>query len=136
MKNPFRITRRIEFADTDMAGIVHFSNYFRFMEAAEVEFLRFRGLNVKMHWQDLDIGFPRVSASCDMIRPITFGDLIDIEVSIAKIGTKSITYQFDFFKEGELVARGKVTSVCCRVLPNHQIESIEIPQGYKEKLTK
>ena len=36
----FQTTRRIEFGDTDMAGIVHFANFFRFMEAAECEFLR------------------------------------------------------------------------------------------------
>ncbi len=46
----FRTSRRIEFADTDMAGLVHFANFFRFMEAAEVEFLGSRGLSVVMHW--------------------------------------------------------------------------------------
>ena len=50
MPAPFRTTRRVEFADTDMAGIVHFANFFRYMEAAEVEFLRARGLSVKLEW--------------------------------------------------------------------------------------
>src|ERR1043166_4389179 len=58
-----RTTRRIEFGDTDMAGIVHFSNFFRFMESAECEFLRQRGLSVKMLWEGRQIGFPRVSRS-------------------------------------------------------------------------
>ena len=39
----FRTTRRVELADTDMAGIVHFANFFRFMESAEVDFLRASG---------------------------------------------------------------------------------------------
>ena len=51
MTEPFRTTRRIEFADTDMAGIVHFANFFRFMEAAEVEFLRARGVSVALTWE-------------------------------------------------------------------------------------
>ena len=42
MATPFRVTRRVEFHETDMAGIVHFSNFFRYMEFAEVEFLRWR----------------------------------------------------------------------------------------------
>src|SRR5213078_989612 len=42
----FRTTRRVEFADTDMAGIVHFANFFRYMESAEHEFLRSHGLSV------------------------------------------------------------------------------------------
>ena len=45
MADPFRTTRRVEFVDTDMAGIVHFSNFFRWMESAEVEFLRARGVD-------------------------------------------------------------------------------------------
>ena len=42
MTAPFRVSRRVDFADTDMAGIIHFSNYFRYMEFAEVAFLRAR----------------------------------------------------------------------------------------------
>ena len=57
----FRTTRRIEFGDTDMAGIVHFANFFRFMESAECEFLRSRGLSVKLDWEGQAIGFPRVT---------------------------------------------------------------------------
>src|SRR3712207_1380462 len=67
--SPFRTTRRIEFADTDMAGIVHFSNFFRFMEAAEVAYLRARGLSVRLSWEGRELGFPRVSASCDYLSP-------------------------------------------------------------------
>ena len=66
MATPFRVARRVEFHDTDMAGIVHFSNFFRYMEFAEVEFLRSKGLSVA--WVELNgerIGFPRVSAACD-----------------------------------------------------------------------
>src|SRR6266542_1098059 len=85
----FRTKRRIEFGDTDMAGIVHFANFFRFMESAECEFLRSRGLSVKLDWEGQAIGFPRVSASCDYIQPARFEDLLDVAVSIDRIGTKS-----------------------------------------------
>ena len=46
MTQPFRTTRRVEFGDTDMAGIAHFANFFRYMEAAETDFLLARGLSV------------------------------------------------------------------------------------------
>ena len=49
MSDPFRTTRRVEFGDTDMAGMVHFANFFRFMEAAEVEFLRARADRNRQH---------------------------------------------------------------------------------------
>ena len=130
----FRTTRRIEFGDTDMAGIVHFANFFRFMEAAECEFLRSRGLSVKMEWQGQAIGFPRVSASCDYIKPARFEEVLDVAVRIDRIGKKSVTYAFEFSRGGELIANGKVTSVCCRVLPDNRIEGIEIPAGYRARL--
>ena len=130
----FHTTRRIEFADTDMAGIVHFANFFRFMEAAEVEFLRSRGLSVSMPWDGGRIGFPRVAASCDFVRPVTFQDVVDVAVSIVKIGRKSVTYGFEFSKDGEVVARGQVSSVCCRVHPDHTLESMEIPPTFRAKL--
>ena len=127
MPEIYRTTRRVEFADTDMAGIVHFSNFFRYMESAEVEFLRSRGLNVKFDWEGEPISFPRVAASCDFEKPVTFGDVLDIAVQIERLGRKSVTYAFEFSKEGEVIARGRVASCCCRVRPNHAIEPIEIP---------
>jgi acyl-CoA thioester hydrolase len=130
----FRVQRRIEFADTDMAGIVHFANFFRFMESAEVEFLRSRGFSVAMEWEGQRIGMPRVSASCDFIRPVTFQDVVEITVRVLKVGRSSVTYGFEFFKAGELVARGQVSSVCCRVLPDNRLESMEIPAAFREKL--
>ena len=131
---PFRTTRRVEFGDTDMAGIVHFANFFRFMESAEVEFLRSRGLSVAMIWEGMKIGFPRVSASCDYLRPIRFQDVVEVTVSLHKLGRTSATYAFEFFKDGELIAKGQVSSVCCRVLEGHQIESMPIPPALREKL--
>ena len=134
MPEPFHTTRRIEFADTDMAGIVHFANFFRFMEAAEVEFLRSRGLTVAMIWEGQRIGLPRVSASCDFLSPATFQDVLDILVRVQSIGKKSITYSFEFSKNGKPVAKGQVTSVCCKVAGDHRLESMEIPASFRAKL--
>ena len=134
MPTPFCTTRRIEFADTDMAGIVHFANFFRFMESAECEFLRSRGLSVKMAWEGQAIGFPRVSASCDYIQPARFEDVLEVAVRIDRIGTKSVTYAFEFSRAGAEIAKGKVTSVCCLVGKDNQMAGIEIPAGYRARL--
>ena len=131
MAEPFHTTRRIEFADTDMAGIVHFANFFRFMEAAEVEFLRARGLSVALTWEGDTLGFPRVSASCDYLKPAKFEDVLDVSVRVARLGRKSVTYAFEFTKNGDGIARGQVTSVCCRIGPQRQIEAIEIPASMR-----
>src|SRR5713101_868572 len=99
MTEPFRTRRRVEFADTDMAGIVHFANFFRYMEAAEVEFLRSRGLSVVQVWEGERISFPRVAASCDFSKPVRFEDVVDIAVTVSRLGTKSVTYAIEFTKD-------------------------------------
>jgi acyl-CoA thioester hydrolase len=135
MPEPFRTTRRVEFVDTDMAGIAHFSNFFRWMESVEVEFLHTLGLSVKMRTEDgQPIGFPRVSASCDYLRPVRFEDVFEVTIRLHKLGSKSVTWQFDFSKDGEVIAKGQVTAVCCRVLPPNKLESIDIPESIRAKL--
>jgi acyl-CoA thioester hydrolase len=134
MSTAFRSRRRVEFVDTDMAGIAHFSNFFRWMESAEVDFLHSRGLSVTMPWEGQRFGFPRVSASCDYLKPVRFEEEIEIAVTIDRIGNKSVTYVFEFTLQGVPVARGKVTAVCCRVRKDGGIESVEIPATMRERL--
>jgi YbgC/YbaW family acyl-CoA thioester hydrolase len=134
MATPFRTTRRVEFSDSDMAGIMHFANFFRFMEAAETEFLRTLGLSVSMNWEGQGIGFPRVSATCDFLKPARFEDVLEITVQVAKVGRKSVTYAFEFFKDGDVIARGQISSVFCRIGTGHKVESLEMPAFLRERL--
>jgi acyl-CoA thioester hydrolase len=130
----FRTSRRVEFVDTDMAGIVHYSNFFRFMEGAEVDFLRARGLSVALPWHDKKVGLPRVAAQCDFLQPAFFEDILDIDVILKNVGRKSITYGFEISRAGELLARGQITCVCCLVHGPRKIESIEIPEDFRARL--
>ena len=131
----FTITRRVEFGDTDMAGIMHFSNFFRFMEVAESDFLRSLGLSVSWFAEDGKWGFPRVSAACDYKKPARFQDVLTVAVTLEKLGAKSVSYRYDFSNErGEPIAVGRVTAVFCRSGgPNH-VESFEIPADIRAKL--
>ncbi|MDY3555183.1 thioesterase family protein [Gemmata sp. JC717] len=131
----FTTTRRVEFGDTDMAGIMHFSNFFRFMEVAETDFLRSRGLSVSWAEGGAKLGFPRVSASCDYAKPAKFADVLTIAVVLEKLGKKSVAYRFDFTNQrGEPIAVGRVTAVFCRAGGPDQIESLEIPPDVRAKL--
>jgi len=132
---PFTTKRRVEFGDTDMAGIMHFANFFRFMEAAETDFLISRGLNVS--WQEAagNYGFPRVSVSCDYQRPARFAEVLTIAVSLEKLGKKSVSYRFDFTNpRGEALATGRITAVFCCTTDANKLESVEIPPEIRSKL--
>lgn len=134
MPAEYTTTRRVEFADTDLAGIVHFSVFFRYMESVEVEFLRSRGLSVKLTWEGMPIGFPRVSASCEYQKPATFEDELTVKLRLEGVGRKSLTYSFEFTRNGDPIAQGRTVCVCCRVLEDRSLESIELPESLRERL--
>ena len=94
MPTPFHTSRFVEFADTDMAGIMHFSAFFRYMEAAEHELLRSLGFSVYSEIDGDVVSFPRVAASCEFHSPARCEDVLDIDVTVRRVGTKSVTYGF------------------------------------------
>jgi YbgC/YbaW family acyl-CoA thioester hydrolase len=135
MPTPFTTTRRVEFGDTDMAGIVHFANFFRFMESAETEFLRTLGASVNWKADGKKWGFPRVSAACDYRRPARFEDVLTIAVTVERVGEKSVTYRHEFTNQrGEPIAVGRVTAVFCRTTTPDELESAAIPAELRAKL--
>lgn len=117
MVHEYKTTRRIEFADTDMAGIVHFANFFRFMEASEHEF--FRTLGIRLHDDDGErvSGWVRVHASCDYRKPARYPDLLQIHLVVRKKSERSIRYECTFRvvddagAAGEPIATGEMVVV-------------------------
>jgi len=134
MDAPFTTTRRIEFHQTDAAGIVHFSTFFLLMESAEHEFLRSLGLSVHMQDDEGKLSWPRISAVCDFKRALKFEEETQIEVRVLRRGGSSVTYGFRFLKDTRLMAEGKVTSVCCRMSPEGPLTAVPIPAWFAEKL--
>ena len=126
MSELFEWSRLVEFYETDLAGITHFSNFYRWMESAEHAFLRDRG--IALHQEG--IGWPRVNANADFNRPIKFGDLIRVTVSIAELRTRSVRYAFEFRvnESDEIHATGQMISVCVDLAT---MKAIEIPASIR-----
>ena len=132
---PFQTQRRIEFRDTDAAGIVHFSAFFPMMEAAEHEMLRSIGVSILPHANDAPrLSWPRVSASCDYLAAARFEDILEISVTVGRIGESSIRYEFSFFRDETEIARGVMTAVCCELLAGGGLKKASIPDEIREKL--
>ncbi|QDV14970.1 1,4-dihydroxy-2-naphthoyl-CoA hydrolase [Rosistilla oblonga] len=136
MSSPYQTRRRIEFRDTDAAGIMHFSAFFTYMEQAEHEMLRSVGLSVMQPDGETTIGWPRVSATCDYKGAVRFEDIIDISVAVVHLGSKSVRYRHEFRIADRVVAVGEIVAVCCRIDARHQLASIEIPAPIRERLTR
>ena len=134
MSNPFHTRRRVEFRETDAAGIMHFSAFFDAMEQAEHAFWRHLGLSVMTGDAAGPISWPRAAARCDFHSAVRFEDELDVELRIERVGQKSITFGFTFRHDDRLVASGELTAVCCRLSDAADPESIAIPDWIREKL--
>jgi YbgC/YbaW family acyl-CoA thioester hydrolase len=137
MVHEYKHARRVEFADTDMAGIAHFSAYFRYVEEAEHALYRSLGLSVHTPGKEFSIGFPRLSATCEFLKALRFEEVVEIHLSVKRKGTKSITYRFTMSRagskaggEGEAVAKGELAVACCRCYPDGRIEAIPLPPPF------
>lgn len=133
---PFATTRKVEFADTDMGGVVHFSRYLVYMETAEHRFLASAGVDVAIEHEGHVLSWPRVSVSCEYRKPVRFGDELRIEVGVIRRGRKSMTYGFRFLRGEEEIAVGRSTAVCCRMDGRGGLEGVEIPAELAERLAR
>ena len=125
-----------------MAGIVHYSNFFRFMETAEHGFYRSLGFSVTLNQLDPPLGFPRVHAACDYKKPLKFEDLVEIHLLVKEKRSRVLTYFFRFSKilpEGSgsaplLVATGVLTVVCVAHYADGKMEAMAIPEEIAAKI--
>jgi acyl-CoA thioester hydrolase len=138
MAYEFKAQRRVEFSDTDMAGIMHYSNFFRFMETAEHAFYRSLGFSVIDPNRDPRVGWPRVHAECDYRKPLRFEDMVEIHLLVTEKKSKALTFQFRFRKlngeAAEEVARGALTVVCVSHGPDGTMKAVPIPQAIADKI--
>lgn len=131
--------RLVAFAETDMAGIVHFAQFYRYMEEAEHAFFQSVGLDVMEHKPDGSIvGWPRVSAKCGFKSPAFFGDILSITVSVQRIGVKSLTLDYRFSRDDDgaetLVAEGTMKTVACTFTPDRTMTSVPVPDTFLDQI--
>jgi acyl-CoA thioester hydrolase len=134
----FQITRRVEFSETDQAGIMHFSNFFRFMESAEHAFFRSLGFSVARSRNGFEVCLPRVHAECDYAVPLRFEDEVLVRLLVERKGKRSLTYQFRFCRlDGSIpkeVARGRITVACVERQPDGVMKAVPLPKAISDKI--
>ncbi|HCN30674.1 MAG TPA: 4-hydroxybenzoyl-CoA thioesterase [Verrucomicrobiales bacterium] len=133
---------RVQFADTDMAGIVHFSNFFRYMERVEHDFFRSLGMSI---WDgnnlevaaEARVGWPRVHASCDYKAPLRFEEEFEMELLVEDIRARTLRYRVRFWKsDGTLAAEGSLVAACVQKDPaSGRMKAVSIPDRVREKLS-
>jgi YbgC/YbaW family acyl-CoA thioester hydrolase len=130
----FRTTRRIEFADTGLSGLVHFSRFFVFMETAEHLFLESIGGSVHVTADGIETGWPRVAATCEYLSAVHAGDVVEIRTRILRVGSRSLTYGHEVTHQGRAVARGRITAVHCVVNDPGGLRALPIPAAIADRI--
>ncbi len=129
---PYRYARRVQFAETDQAGMVHFSAYFRYMEEAEHALWRAAGLSVAP--ADGAVGFPRVAASFEYVAPLRFEDEFDVEIGIEAIGRRSIRDACTIRRGETTIATGSMTVACATKRAGEPLRATDIPDTIASRL--
>jgi acyl-CoA thioester hydrolase len=125
-RSEYTLRRRVQFYELDSAGIVHFSTYFRYMEEAEHALWRYAGLSIAP--PGAEVGFPRVSVTCDYHKPLRFEDEFDVRIRIVAMTEKSIRYHCALTRGDERIATGTVIVVCTRKSPAGVMKATPIPR--------
>ena len=135
----FTYATPVRFADVDHAGIVYYPRFFHFFHLAFEELWRARiGPRAYSELLDKDrVGFPAVRAECEFHAPLRFGDSVEIELTVARLGSKSITFRYRIFRAADdarprtLSAEGQVV---CAVVDLARFVAIAVPDRVTQML--
>ena len=140
MPSEFTITRTVEFSETDMAGIMHFANFFYWMESCEAAFYRSLALPLISFVPGNVVGWPRVAVSCEYKSPLRFNDVVQVRLLVKEVRTKAVIFVFQFRKlsDGkplpEIMAQGEVAAVCVTAGADGVMVGQPIPPEVRAKL--
>jgi len=121
-----RLRRRVQFHETDAAGIVHFSRYFVYMEEAEHDMWRAAGLSIAAPGSP--VGWPRTEASFEYHRALRFEDEIDVVLRVVAIEAQRIRYSCVLLRGEERIATGRMTITCVTRTAQGRLRAAAIPR--------
>jgi YbgC/YbaW family acyl-CoA thioester hydrolase len=127
-----RVSRRVQFSETDAAGLVHFSCFFRYMEEAEHALWRAAGLSIFP--VGADFGWPRLQTSFEFYRPLRFEDEFEAAIRIVAMDESTIRYECLLAKGKDKIAKGSLTIVCVSKRPGEPMKTIPMPAEIKDRL--
>ncbi len=127
----YRLARRVQFYETDAAGIVHFSVFFRYVEEAEHAMWRAAGLSIAAPGDP--IGFPRVTAGFEFLRPLQFEDEFEVRLRVTGKTARTLSYGATIEKDGTTIARGTLTVACVSKRPGEPMRGTDIPPDIADR---
>lgn len=98
------LERKVRFQDVDPAGIVFFAHFATYAHEAMENFFD----QIEGGYADLvmerRVGFPAVKVETQFFTPLRFGDVVRIETSVARLGTRSAVFRYRFRRGDDTIA--------------------------------
>jgi YbgC/YbaW family acyl-CoA thioester hydrolase len=129
----YRLRRRVQFYETDLAGVVHFSWYLRYMEEAEHAMWRAAGLSIAPRRSPM--GFPRVSATVNFHAPLFFEDEFEVQIRVESISKRSLKYACEILRGPTRISSGTMVAACV-THDAGRMEAIDIPDDIVARLSR
>ena len=133
----YRAYIKVCFSDIDYAGIVYYPRFLHYFHLAMEEFF---GAELGMDYPHVLIehrlGFPTVHLETDFHKPLSYGDELDVEVTVKEVGHSSITWGYRVYKTKEpyeVIVEGQNVTVTVNL---DTFEKLETPSWLKERLNR
>lgn len=129
---PFKQVFRVRWVDTDVAGVMHFTNFLRYFEACEEEFYRSIFLPFNTIREKYGILLPRIEVHCQYKAACRFDDFIEVTMKVREIAEKTVTYDFQTVRlhDQKLAAKGSI--ICIAV--NAEWKAVPLPADLTKSL--
>lgn len=129
----FRTRLQVRFSDIDPAGVVYFPRFLHYCHTAMEDFFADElGMSYARLFAEHRCGFPAVHLETDFRRPLRYGDAVEIEVEIVKVGRTSVTWRYTLRAAGEIAAEVEIVTACidldrfrARVVPDWLLRAFE-----------
>ncbi|CTQ33816.1 tol-pal system-associated acyl-CoA thioesterase [Jannaschia rubra] len=102
---------RVYYEDVDLAGIVYYANYLRFIERARSEMVREAGID-QTAMRDAGLVFAVTRVEADYMRPARYDDALTVETAVARTTPARLTLDQTILRDGTALFRARVTIVC------------------------
>jgi acyl-CoA thioester hydrolase len=109
---PHRLTLRVYYEDTDLAGVVYYANYLKFLERGRTEALRGLGVDQGRLRDEAGVVFVVTRVAIDYRRPARFDDLLTVETALAETRGASVAMAQRVLRGGETLAEAAVRLAC------------------------
>lgn len=102
---------RVYYEDTDLAGIVYYANYLKFIERARSEWVRNLGLDQNVLRKDHGIVFAVRKVEADYLKSAKFDELLLISTELQKKTRVRLNFSQEIYSDSDLIFRANLVIV-------------------------